>query len=196
MRSVFPIIILFAFLSCARTIDYSQLEPADAYRPLLPVLIQPVTDVSNGNVIESVFVKGNTNTGALIMEITVVFTDEDMPVSLGDFMGDLNRRMKYKRMHALKTFYFEYESDEGKKPVEVILSNTFSSEQSFDDGTLYSAELPEWRFTFIGYRPVIYVNTWNHLLSYRDYNSKAAKVTNSEYPIYRGNRETVEGLFR
>lgn len=51
------------------------------------------------------------------------------------------------------------------------------------------------RFRRADGRPLIHVNTWNHMFGERSTNPKLKKVRVAEYPVYQGTREQVEAIF-
>jgi hypothetical protein len=58
-----------------------------------------------------------------------------------------------------------------------------------------SARIPFDEFAHDGDRPIIAINTWNHLFGQVNNNADRECVTCSAYPIYVGSRADVEHLF-
>ena len=79
-----------------------------------PVFSLPVSDIENGNDIESVYYDIEYDKLRLYVEITVVFKDEDHPNGLIDWIYDMIRKRKYKRIEDVETFFLNlYINDRG-----------------------------------------------------------------------------------
>jgi len=60
----------------------------------------------------------------------------------------------------------------------------------------YTALVPGTEFeTTPDGRPIIYVNTWNHMMSEVDNNPNMPKTDWADYPVYSGNSGQVQALF-
>ncbi len=163
----------------------------------LPVFMIPEVDIKNGNDIVSVFIyREDSKT----LSVTVVFQDEDHPSWITDRLYDIYRRFKYKRKMDVETFklLFADKSDMiSALPVSISFPGTYSESQVFFTRNVkhYSKTVTLDRFTMIGERPVIYVNTWNHLFSEKNNNLDLKLVTRKDYPVYWGSRQDVEALY-
>ncbi|MDF1666350.1 MAG: hypothetical protein P1V97_31665 [Planctomycetota bacterium] len=161
-----------------------------------PIFAVPVEDAENP--IIAVFF------GALsqdIVEVSVVFSDEDHPLSLIDVLYDSYRwNFAWKREADVESFHLCFPKGHraGTSPSSISFPTTFAGVQRFDETlvTHFSAELPYDEFHKEDQRPVIYVQTWNHLYSNRSGGGVSNWKMISDYRELRGTRQDVEKLFR
>lgn len=138
----------------------------------------------------------------LKLEITVVFKDEDHPDNLKDFFYDIYRRFKYHRVDDVETFFIYYEILKNPfiklQPLFVFFPDTYSYNQKFLEKHIkhYSDIIKIEDFKLIGKRPIIFINTWNHLFSNRNNNKNLELIDYSNYNIYKGSRQFVESTYR
>ena len=162
----------------------------------LPVFILPEADSKNG--IRAIFLD---NSKKNILSITVVFADEDHPSAFTDFIYDIYRHFKYKRTEDVETFNYYYSKQSDIKngfPEKVIFPTTYSKNQPFftKDVKHYTETVAFSAFTLKENRPLIFINTWNHLFSENNNNRDLKLNTIENYPVYIGSRADVEKLYR
>ena len=64
-----------------------------------------------------------------------------------------------------------------------------SGQQAFSsEGEHFSAEVSGRELLHQDFRPVVYVNTWNHMMSNADYNPQSKKTTFSNFEVREGSR--------
>jgi hypothetical protein len=171
--------------------------------PFLATFEYPAIDRDRGSdvraVFEQVFVAEKMET-----ETTVVFGDEDQPCWLVDRFYKLFRWVRWKRLMDVETFQVE----RGLRYDEVARANVitctairfpgvFAGDQRWDVfiARHLDATVPIGDFARAGDRPVICINTWNHMFGPRTTNADRPAVRVSDYPIYHGSRAEVEALF-
>ncbi|MFO7882712.1 MAG: hypothetical protein R6U52_09270 [Kosmotogaceae bacterium] len=177
------IIILCIFLiMAASTIAQEQI--------ILPVFSMPVFDQENG-IIEVFYERENDSK----LSITVVFKDEDHPCCLVDTLYDAYRFFKYGRVEDIETFYLLLEKNGSVSGVE--FPGVFSGNHKFEDTKdLHgSASFTSDEITFIDERPVIYVNTWNHMFGVEPSFYTKQEIIIYKYPLSKGKRENAENKY-
>lgn len=134
-----------------------------------PVFYMPESDIEKGNGIESVFFDVKEIESGYSVECTVVFLDEDHPCKLIDWAYDLIRRIKYKRVKDIETFYLNFDNQGNLKEVKFEYNGkgTYAGAQEFDKGDVkhFTATIPSEEFEIKEGRVLIYINTWNHMFS-------------------------------
>lgn len=87
--------------------------------------------------------------------------------------------------------------DGGRSLEAIHFPGTYSAGQSWNVllARHHSATIPAARFEREGGRPVLHVNTWNHLFSNEGNNPGAPHRLVTDYPVYRGTRGEVQALF-
>jgi len=156
-----------------------------------PVFIIPACDYRNP--IERVYLKEHIEGINSILEVTVVFKDEDQPFFFFDAVYDLYRRFRFHRKKDIETFYIQM-GDAGKRVESIDFGDAYSKDQRFHKGfvTHYHEVVSGDRIEMKGERPVVYINTWNHLFSEKDTNPSLNKTFYTEYAIFDGNRTSAE----
>ena len=187
------------FTGCTTTPNFKgtarQVPPGFSVKAL-PIFILPRADVKNG--IKALFLD---NSKKNVLSITVVFADEDHPSAFTDFIYDIYRRFKYKRTEDVETFDYYYSKQSNIKngfPEKVVFPTTYSNNQPFftKDVKHYSQSIKFSAFTLKENRPLIFINTWNHLFSENNNNRDLKLQTIENYPIFIGSRADVEKLYR
>lgn len=160
-----------------------------------PIFVRPRTD--QGNDILAVFmgeVEGPE------VEVSVVFGDEDHPWLIVDELYDFFRwNFAWRREADIESFRFQYDQNSGwAKPKQLLFSTTYAAAQSFHEVLVSheSAQISYAEFELRSERPLIYINTWNHLFSNKGLGDAQDIETISEYPVYQGTRADVESIFR
>ncbi|MBN2049814.1 MAG: hypothetical protein JW760_05165 [Spirochaetales bacterium] len=189
---------LCVFLSCAgvKVVDTGvEAGETELFEKIKPVFIVPAADIKKGNGIEAVFFDQRGTEDGAVLEITVVFYDEDHPSALTDGLYDFYRSLKYRRVRDVETFFFHY-NILGVERSRIDFPGTYAEDQAFYKKGVehFSAEVPAARFEYAGSRPVIYVTTWNHLFRESAVEQDLETLTVDDYPVYPGSRAEVESL--
>lgn len=175
--------------------SFPELEKSAAPQPLPFVLLVPHRD--HRNPLEAVFLHSDTVGETIRQEFTLVFADEDQPFFLFDWIYDGFRKKHYARKKDTETFYF-YSHRGAAAPDSVGFPGTYSGGQGFRKGLVehHSRCFAAAGLTLEKNRPLIYVNTWNHLFSPADENAGMKKDTLRTAPMLTGSRWQAEGLLR
>lgn len=154
----------------------------------LPIFSIPVFDQENG-LIEVFHEVEEYKTR---ISVTVVFKDEDHPWCLVDNLYDAYRYFKYGRVEDIETFYLLLNDDGSIKGVE--FPGVFSGSHKFEDTKdLHgSAVFESGEISFIYGRPIIYVNTWNHMFGINPSFDTTEEIMLYRYPHSTGSREDAE----
>jgi len=197
MNKVFVLTIAVVLLLTACSTKSPALEEFTAEPALLPVFVIPAVDIQHQNELLSVSIEPTQiDNNTLSIEYTLIFKDEDHPKSVVNWVYDIYRSFKYKRIADTETFFIQFQKNLSGiwQPVLVNFSNVFSGQQTFFETNVkhYSDKVPASSFTFVDNRIVIYVNTWNHMFAHYDTNPTLPKVTIDHYLLYRGTRQQVE----
>ena len=190
--------------SCARV------DPAALPFPL-PVFRIPLVD--DDCPILAVFV---TLEGPSAAELHVVTADEDHPLPIVDQLYDAQRwfglverssrfpfvrrargRGGYRRVADVETVGVELDPTWPGSPAAIRFPGTYSGDQRWDvlPARHHSAEIPWDQFDLEDGRPVLYVNTWNHLFSNDPNNGCLDHRLVADYPVYQGSRADVQRHF-
>jgi hypothetical protein len=184
--------LLLALGSCRSYAPVSRLDLFSVN--VAPVFVVPVCD--HRNAIEKVYFHSGEMKGEEITEVTVLFRDEDQPFFIFDQVYDLYRRFKYHRRKDIETFFLHQEST-GKGVQSIDFGDTYSRDQKFRKGLVvhYHEVIGRGRLEMKGERPVIYINTWNHLFSEKDTNPGLEKTVYETYASFSGTRKDAEPGF-
>jgi len=193
------VIILALILIPLNKVEFESLaDPANSdLRTKLPLFVIPQADIDAGNGIQAAFVKIRSSKE---WDLTVIFHDEDHPSFIIDFLYDQFRaRGKYHRQADVETMKLFFD-DQGNL-AEIDFTNVYSKEQLFYEKDIvhYDARISADKFSRDSKsdRPVIYINTWNHMFSEKNNNPERTDlITIGDYPLYSGSREDVEGFYR
>lgn len=149
-------------------------------------------------------------------ELHVVTADEDHPISVVDHLYDAQRwfglvepsprfpfirrargRSGYRRIADVETVILDLAPSPTAPPTAIRFPGTYSAEQRWDVllARHHSAEIPWDRFDLEDGRPVLYVNTWNHLFSNDPSNGCDDHRLVGDYPVYLGSRADVQRHF-
>ena len=164
---------------------------------ILPVFSLPEQLDCMKNHIEAVFVSRHDDRE----EISVVFSDESHPNRIIDWLYHGFRHLRYGRTKDIETFVFRYQ-DKTNIPDSIEFPGSYSDGQRWNHFFQHHYErvLSMSDFTMSAARPVLYINTWNHLFSNKNTNDDDANpprmTTISNYPVYRGSRQDAERWFR
>ena len=147
-------------------------------------------------------------------ELNVIWRDEDNPIPLFDVVYDADRWWGLFHLSTSWPF-FEWDpaSTGGHRiaDVETItyqmtpagglstleFDSTYAGDQPWDVvfALHIDATLPLGAFETVEGRPVVYVNTWNHLFSNENGNPGMPLVELSDVPVYKGTREEIEAFY-
>jgi len=154
----------------------------------LPIFSMPQSDSKNG--IAEVFTDFSEED--LTLQVTVVFTDEDYPCPVIDFLYDVYRYLRYGRTEDIETFYIRFDS--GGKIIALDFPGVFAGNHAFEDTkNLHgSAVLMPNVITFVDERPLIFVNTWNHMFGVVPSFDRANEILLLDYLVTEGTRKDAE----
>ena len=154
--------------------------------------------------------------GSAAAELHVVTADEDHPIPVVDQLYDAQRwfglvepartfpfvrrsrgRAGYRRIADVETFVVELDTAPLEPPKAIRFPGTYSGNQRW--GVLLarhlSATIPWEHFDLEDGRPVLHVNTWNHLFSNEGTNGCERHRLVTDYPVYLGSRGDVQRQF-
>ncbi|MCR4316551.1 MAG: hypothetical protein NUW37_09410 [Planctomycetes bacterium] len=154
----------------------------------LPLFVVPQRDIDTGNELVCVFV--NVESQARV-QYSACFRDEDHPLT--DEQYDAVRWHRYKRIADVESFYIEYVDG---KPAAIDFPGVYAADQTF---YVLAARHNTIRLGFSEFetedsRPIVHVNTWNHMFSDKD-NGKRDHVYEDRYATYVGGREDLEKFY-
>lgn len=198
MRKKF--VLFYIILSLLTILTFCEVkEETINVKNFLPIFYLPIVDIQNGNGIASVYYDINEDTSTYSIEITVVFADEDHPSKIFDFVYDLFRKQKYKRKEDVETFFIYIDKNLQLEKIEFNYNDTgtYSGEQEFfiKRPKHFSKSIFGKDFKFEGKRPIIYINTWNHMFGEKP-TSKLEYQRIDNYTLNFGSRKQVEKTFR
>ncbi|MDV6235191.1 hypothetical protein CH379_006065 [Leptospira ellisii] len=168
---------------------------SECSREELPVFVQPVSDIRDGNGLEAAYCSSRDVDRERRIELSLVFQDERHPSSWKDFLYRIYRKFRYGRNKDVETLRLQISSSGNLSKVH--LKNVYSGTQKFasDPVEHYDAVLGPERLKSEGKRPVLYVNTWNHMFGETDHNPELEKQTLSEYELRYGTRDDLDGFY-
>lgn len=154
----------------------------------LPVLQVPRLDLDRGISVAGAFVSRRS---AQDVEVTILFEDEAHPIGLLDRVYRAIRWRKHHRVMDIETIHYRG----GLAAID--LDDVYAGAQRFDVTVARheNGVFPRAEFELRGGRPVLYVNTWNHLFGPRPTNPDLEQVAVADYPVYAGSRADCEALF-
>ncbi|ACR79301.1 hypothetical protein Kole_0582 [Kosmotoga olearia TBF 19.5.1] len=157
---------------------------------ILPIFAIPEYDKSNG--IVEVFVSQKECVRGIDYEITVVFKDEDHPDCFINVIYDIYRFFKYGRIEDIETFHII--TDKNGKLLELRFFGTFSGKHHFKDTKDLHGDaiIPFNEVVFRDGRPVICVNTWNHMFGIDPSFELEEMLLIKDYEVSEGTRYDAE----
>lgn len=166
-------------------------ELAQGSVSLAPVFVLPDCDRRNG--IEKVYFLEKNGTDDPVIEVTVVFSDEDQPFFLFDAVYDVFRCFRYHRKKDIETVYLHL-SNSGRSIRSIDFGDAYSGEQKFKKGIVkhFHRIVALDQLEMVNGRPVVYINTWNHLFSEKDNNPGLPKMKYADYLCVKGARADAE----
>ena len=172
----------------------SEIDPT----ALLPILVMSQKDIDERNGIEAIFLTRSQDLTSI--EVTLVFKDEDHPNALADVLYDRYRVFKYGRKADLESFVMHISAETGEL-LDISFKGSYGGNQPFATSKTKKSDavIPADALVIdcTTLRPVLFVSTWDHLLSEIDPNTDMTdRVQVEEYPIYYGTRDDVERIFK
>jgi hypothetical protein len=184
--------VCLVLLSCISCRCY---KPAQAFSPCgkayLPVFVLPESDQRNG--IEKVYFCEQIRATENVWELSVVYADEDQPFFLFDIAYDLFRDLRFHRKKDIETIYL-HTNTENSALLSVDFGDAYSGSQHFYTGIVrhFHRVVPQAMIQLDSGRPVLFINTWNHLFSETDTNPTLAKNRIYNYSCCSGSRSDAE----
>lgn len=215
-----PLIIaplVLAPLSTCPAPDFQQVATPpslEEQRILLPVFRVPTSDWDCP--ILGVFIDWSNPDS---VELNVVTADEDNPYIFLDWPYDADRWWGIFDLYETPPYItIDLSSDGGHRvadvesiqyniqsapvmgdifPDQIIFDGTWSDDQTWSTPFVlhYSKTYDGSEFELVDGRPVIYINTWNHLFSATNNNPNKALREIKDYPVYSGTRAEIESFY-
>ncbi|MBN1683238.1 hypothetical protein JW865_06780 [Candidatus Bathyarchaeota archaeon] len=184
----------------------------------VPKVKQPDFDTV-GNGLTNVFIDvheqniyGYLMTGYNIIEVSLVWNDEDYPNNpLLDWFYDGVRQTLYGRLQDIETFFIVVDRSTGlfsrasfikidcvRGLVYITFDGCYSSTQTWTQNNHYEAKKDRYLWDRTNEHPWMWVNTWNHMLG-EDQNNAYSHVTYntwSDFTLQYGNRMTTENTIQ
>jgi hypothetical protein len=208
---------LLAPLNTCPAPDFArQATPAGAEELQLALPVFRVPSIDSDCPLLAIFVDVSDPNRA---ELEIVFADEDNPVPFLDYVYDADRWWGLFTLDPIPPFIFFDLSDPGGhrvadvetiqfdtsgapssgtiQPSSITFPGTFSDTQQFDVTIAFhhTATFNWADFEHVDGRPVIYINTWNHMFSATNNNPGMAMDEFRDVPVYRGTREEIEAMY-
>lgn len=161
----------------------------------LPIFVQPASDVADGNGLEASYCSSRKMDSGKRIELSLVFQDERHPSFWKDPIYRIYRSFKYGRVKDIESLRLQFlESGELST---IHLKNVYAGDQIFasDPVEHYDAVLKPDQIVREQKRPVLYVNTWNHMFKERDSNPQLPKKTWTRYTIHSGSRDELDAFY-
>jgi len=162
----------------------------------LPIYIQPLCDIKKNNPLIKAYYFLRPYYDYIVVEFTVVFSDEDHPNPVIDIAYDFVRLLQWGRIEDIETFYLII--DYNGSPEQIYFcygdTGTHSRDQKFNayNPCHYADLISSKKFTWKGSRPNIYLNTWNHLFGEYDTNLNLSDRIWETFPASKGTRVNAE----
>lgn len=184
----------------------------------VPLVRQPLSDVNGGQPLTNVFVDvfeqsiyGYSLPGLNIIEISLVWSDEDVPNNVPlDIAYDAVRLVLWGRIQDIETFFITVDRAGGLfyrvgfirigcgRPGIQNIDPCFSGAQTWTGSNHYEAKLDRINFSKTQERVWINVNTWNHMLGNTQNNQVTLRQyqTWTEFTLQHGNRMVTENTIQ
>ncbi|TGM57835.1 surface adhesion protein Lsa23 [Leptospira adleri] len=161
----------------------------------LPIFVQPENDIDDGNSLEVVYCSARETPSGKRIELSLVFQDERHPSPWKDFVYRIYRKFRYGRSKDIESLRVQF-SEKGEWSA-IHLKNVYSGDQTFDADPVSHLDsiLKPDLMKLENKRPILYVNTWNHMFSETDRNPGLPKKTWSDFEIRFGTREDLDGFY-
>ncbi|TGK23660.1 surface adhesion protein Lsa23 [Leptospira stimsonii] len=161
----------------------------------LPVFVQPANDIEDGNSLEAVYCSARETSSGKRIELSLVFRDERHPSAWKDFVYRIYRKFRYGRSKDIESLRIQF-SKTGEWSA-IHLKNVYGGDQSFDADPVKHLDsiLKPDLMKHDQKRPILYVNTWNHMFAETDKNPNLEKKILTEFEIRFGTREDLDGFY-
>ncbi|AOP34455.1 hypothetical protein A0128_11710 [Leptospira tipperaryensis] len=161
----------------------------------LPIFVQPENDIVDGNPLEVVYCSARETPSGKRIELSLVFQDERHPALWKDFVYRIYRKFRYGRSKDIESLRLQF-SQTGEWTA-IHLKNVYAGEQVFasDPVEHFDSILKPGSVELEEKRPVLYVNTWNHMFSEKNRNPSLSPKKLKNYEIRFGTREDLDGFY-
>ncbi|MBM9500570.1 hypothetical protein JWG44_09960 [Leptospira sp. 201903071] len=161
----------------------------------LPIFVQPENDIADGNPLEVVYCSARETQSGKRIELSLVFRDERHPSPWKDFIYRIYRKFRYGRSKDIESLRIQL-SQSGEWNA-IHLKNVYGGDQVFNSDPVehFDSILKPGPVTLEGKRPILFVNTWNHMFSEKDSNPSLSKKKVADYEIRFGTREALDGFY-
>jgi hypothetical protein len=169
----------------------------------LPIFQIPQIDYDQDNGIEQVFYQALDSKR---VQITAVFRDEDhtfkiFGLALFDLGYDAYRSNHWRRIRDVESFIYHFDTVASWKsgtPTRIEFPGSYAGSQQWDVMVAqhYAGTFASNQFQWQSGRPIIHVNTWNHMFGPKNNNPSLAQKTVATYSTRNGDRRRVESLYR
>lgn len=161
----------------------------------IPLWIQPADDIKDGNDLEIIYCNKRETPNGNRIELSLVFRDERHPSFWKDAVYRIYRGFKYGRHKDIESLRLQF-SKTGELST-VHLKNVYSSDQKFsaDPVEHFDSVLTADRLAKEEKKPVLYINTWNHMFSEKDQNPELLKKKLNNVELRTGTREQLDSFY-
>ncbi|MDI7208667.1 hypothetical protein QMN03_17515 [Leptospira santarosai] len=161
-------------------------------RKELPLFIQPIRDIEDGNGLETIYCNRRETPSGKRIELNLVFQDERHPSVWKDKIYRFYRGFKYGRYKDIETIRLQFSKTEELSTIH--LKNVYSGKQKFAEDPVYhfdSVLKPE-QLMKENQKNILFINTWNHILSEKDFNPELSKKKLDSVELRTGTREELD----
>ncbi|TGL92537.1 hypothetical protein EHQ76_19840 [Leptospira barantonii] len=161
----------------------------------IPLWIQPADDIEAGNDLEIIYCNQRETPNGKRLELSLVFRDEKHPSFWKDAVYRIYRGFKYGRHKDIESLRLQF-SKTGELST-VHLKNVYSGDQIFSQDPVqhFDSVLKADQLTKEEKKPVLYINTWNHMFSEKDQNPKLSKKKLDNVELRTGSREELDAFY-
>ncbi|WP_078130533.1 surface adhesion protein Lsa23 [Leptospira alexanderi] len=158
----------------------------------LPLFIQPIRDIESGNRLEIIYCSRRETPSGKRIELNLVFQDERHPSVWKDRIYRIYRSFKYGRYKDIETIRLQF-SKSGELST-VHLKNVYSGKQKFAEDPVYHFDsvLKSEQLMRENQKTILFINTWNHMLSEKDSNPELSKKKLDSVELRTGSREELD----
>ncbi|PJZ31637.1 surface adhesion protein Lsa23 [Leptospira kmetyi] len=161
----------------------------------IPIWIQPSDDVKDGNDLEIIYCNKRETPNGKRIELSLVFRDERHPSFWKDAVYRIYRGFKYGRHKDIESLRLQF-SNTGELST-VHLKNVYSGDQKFSQDPVqhFDSVLKADAFSKEEKKPILYINTWNHMFSEKDQNPELSKKKFNNVELRTGSREELDAFY-
>ena len=206
-KTTFFLLLSQIVVSCSLPNFETEAEPLGPAEESITIPIFRVPYADYANPLKAIFVDvSNPNETALHL----VWKDEDHPIKLFDYAYDADRWWGLFQLSTSPPFFqLDFDSDGFHRIADVeTISYTSSNEIKFDStysgSQKFNTLIAVHHSTILNIsdfeidnndRPIIYINTWNHMMSNIDNNPRTRKINYIDVPLYKGTRADIQTMF-